>query len=155
PAASPAAFTDTVRVAGVVPLVGVTVNQLALDAAAKVVAVVLLNCTVCDAGVVPPKVCEKVRDDGEVMMALDAPLLMVKLTGIVTVVAPPVTVLDALPVFPAASPAALTDTVSVAGVVPLVGVTVNQLALDEAEKVVAVVLLNCTVCEVAAVPPTV
>lgn len=56
PTVSPVAFTESVRLAGVVPVVGLIVSQFALGETevVKLTAGVLDNCTLFEFGVVPP-----------------------------------------------------------------------------------------------------
>ncbi len=134
---------------------GVTVNQLAPEEAVKLVPEVPPTLMVWVAGAVPPKVCEKETEEG-VAVIEPVPLLpdTVSVTGTVTVVPPPVMV--TLVWYVAAfNPDALTERVRVAGVVPDVGVTVNQLAPEEAVKLVPEVPPTLMVCVAGAVPPKV
>jgi hypothetical protein len=128
PAASPVGFTPTVRVAGVVPLVGVTVNQLP-PAAVAVNAIGELpdNAIVCAGAGAPPLWCVYVSEVG--LTPIVGALLTVRVTGTVCgLLLAPGAVIATLPLYvPAASPVGFTPTVRVVGVVPLAGVTVNQL----------------------------
>jgi hypothetical protein len=83
-AASPAPFTDIVRLAGVVALVGATLSHVEaeLTLAVKLVApLALFTATVWEAGAVPPCVCENDRELGVAVTApLPEPALTVKVT---------------------------------------------------------------------------
>jgi len=81
-AAKPAPFTDTVRFAGVVELVGVTLSHVELALAVKLVApLVLLTAIVWEAGADPPTVCENDRELGvAVTDPPPEPALTVKVT---------------------------------------------------------------------------
>jgi ABC-type iron transport system FetAB permease component len=154
-AASPDAFTDTVRVAGVVAFDGATASHAAFEAAVNVVAVppALSTTTVWDAAAVPPIASENDKDTGTAVS--DPAADRVSVTGTVRVVVPAVTVIA--PWFgPAASPdaLALTDTVRVPGVVAFPGATESQITVEAAVKAIAVpVLVILTVCAAGAVPP--
>ena len=77
----------------------------------------------CDSGDVPPAVAENESDTGLTFNV--APGFTVKETGMERVIPFPVTVMVPLNV-PADNPLTLECTVSVAGVVPVVGETVSQ-----------------------------
>ena len=88
--ASPYAFTDTVRVAGVVPFAGVTTSQVAFELAVNALDPPA-TATVCEAGAAPPAVCENDNDAGvaESVTALDS----VSVTGTERVAVPAVIVI--------------------------------------------------------------
>ncbi len=87
---SPEVFTERVRVAGVVPAVGLTINQLAPAEAVKLVPKIPARLIFWAAGMVPPNVCEKETEEGEAVIVGFAALDSVNVIGIVTGVAPPV-----------------------------------------------------------------
>ncbi len=136
-----------------VPEVGATLSQEAAEVAVKLVAVAAVNWTVCGLGAVPFTFCTKEREEGVAVIALVTLPVTVNVTGMDAVVAPAVIVIAPWYV-PAISPAAFTLMVSVAGVVPLVGLTLSHEAVETAVKLVALVLLNWTVCVGGAVPPS-
>jgi hypothetical protein len=119
-------LTDTVRVAGAVALNGATISHVEFELALKFVAVAeLLTLTVCDAGAAPPCVWENDNEVGVAVIVDEPPVTTVSVTGTEAVAVPAVTVTEPWYV-PALSPDVLTDTVRVAGVLPLAGVTVNH-----------------------------
>ena len=69
-------------------------SQDALEAAVKLVAAAVLNRTDLPPNPAPPSVCPNISDEGEAVMALVALALTAKVTGMVSVVPPPVTVTD-------------------------------------------------------------
>ena len=124
PAASPETLDETVRVAGVVPVAGETLNHGApLTDAVKAAFGVALTERVCEGGDVPPAVAVNESVPG-LTLNVEAGLT-VKLTGTVRVVPPPVTVMVPEKV-PADKPETTEDTVKVAGVVPVEGETLSQ-----------------------------
>lgn len=132
PAASPAGFTDTVTVDGVLPFAGATESQLpplVVDAATvKLRGLPLLEtATGCDPGGVPPiwKPKDNVRGATEMVGAA----VTVKVTETVSgLFAAPADVIVIVPLYTAgARPAGFTLTVRLAGVVPPPGATESQL----------------------------
>ena len=90
--ASPDAFTDTVRVAGVVALAVTTISQVEFELAVKLVAPLALStCTLCDAGAAPPGFCENDNDTG---VTVGATSDTVKVTAADTAVLPAVTTME-------------------------------------------------------------
>ncbi len=89
------------------PEAGLTTSQVGeLEAAVvKVVEVALVKVTVCDPGELPPATPENESEDGEAVIAPG--LVMVKVTGTVTAVAPPLIVSMAVDC-PVGSPVGLT-----------------------------------------------
>ena len=154
PAARPVKLEDTVSVAGVVPVDGDTVSHGApLTVATNVVFGVAARERVCEAGLAPPAVAEKVSEAGLTVNVADG--FTVNATGMVRVMVLPVIVIVPVRV-PAESPDTLDDTVSVAGVVPVDGDTVSHGApLTEAMNVVFGVAARERVCEAGLVPPAV
>ena len=93
-AAKPAPFTDTVRFAGVVELVGATLSHVELALAVKLVApLVLLTAIVWEAGADPPTVCEKDNEPGAALM-VGFVLDTVNATGTEVVMVPAVMVIE-------------------------------------------------------------
>src|SRR5438477_12086425 len=123
-------LTETVRVAGVFPLVGDTESQGAVAGteAVKATADGAVSCTVCaGAAIVDPMTELKFRVAGETVRPTAA--VTFNITGISSgLPAAPVEVTVTLPVYcPGASDPLLTETWTLAGVVPLAGVAVSQL----------------------------
>jgi hypothetical protein len=154
PALSPVTLEDTVTVAGVVPVVGETESQDApLAAAVNVVLGVALSVKICEAGEAPPDVAENDSEAG-LTVNVDAEFT-VKVTGTVVVSPLPVIVIVPFSV-PAANPATLDVTVTVAGVVPVAGETVSHGApLTLAVKVVLGAALTERLCAAGELPPAV
>ena len=94
PAANPAPFTETVSVAGVVPVVGLTVSQVCVNATVKVVELGAVKFTVWEAGGEPVNTCTKAKEVADAVM-VDGEV-MVSATGMETKPPPPVTVMAPL-----------------------------------------------------------
>jgi hypothetical protein len=156
PALSPAGLTATERLAGVVPLPGVTLSHAPPVAAAeKAKADVPVRLIVCAAGAVPPARAVKLRLDGLAAMVGLVVTISVTLTVWDVFEAPEeLIVIVALYVL-AVRPVGLTAAVRVAGVVPFAGVTVSQTPpVTLTEKESAWPAETLIVCEAGAEPPT-
>jgi hypothetical protein len=124
PADSPVTLEDTVRVAGVVPVLGETLSHdPPLTLAVKVAFGLALTARLCEAGDTPPAVALNDNVPG-LTLSVDAGFT-VNVTGIVAVWPLPATVTEPVKV-PADSPETLDETVSVAGVVPVAGETLSH-----------------------------
>jgi hypothetical protein len=113
-----------------------------------------LTVRLCATGDVPPDVAENESVPGLTVSVLVA-AETVKVTGTLRVMPLPTTVIVPVNV-PAASPVTLAVTVSVAGVVPLLDETRNQVApLTVAVNVALGVALTVRFCEAGELPPAV
>ncbi len=133
PGLNPAGFTDTETLADVAPLVGVTESQLPPDAvegnrekpmfAAGEVEIVKF----WEPGGLPPTWYAKLSDEGPTVYAAIT-CVTLSVTEIVRLLAVWLDVTLIEPVYdPAFKPAGFTETVNVAELIPLVGVTESQL----------------------------
>jgi hypothetical protein len=116
----------------------------------------LVNVTVCDPGELPPATAENESVEGVAVIA-PAPPMIVKETGTVTALAPPVMVSIAMEV-PVGNPEGLTLSVTLVGVVPTVpwdGDTLSQVCDDVTIKPVVAVLVKARVWGLGVVPPAV
>ena len=133
---------------------GVTVSQRAFEEAMNVVGV-LLSTMILSPGGGPPKIWVREMAVGVAVMD-GATVFTEKVTGMETVLAPAVTRMEPC-MFPADSPAALAETVSVLVVVAegVERVAVSQAALVETVNGVETLLVKATVFESGRVPPRV
>src|SRR5438094_763161 len=142
PAASPAGLTETASAAGVVALAGETLNQLPPEfveatAEKESAAPALESETLCDAGNGDPIWCVKVSDAGVRVRSAWRATVMVTATVCGLLPAAAEVSVMAPEYVPAASPAGLTETTSVAGVVALAGETLSQLPPDVVDAAAA------------------
>lgn len=138
-----------------VPDAGLTTSQVGelVAAVVKVVELALVKVMVCDPGELPPATPENESEEGEGVIAPG--LVMVKVTGTVTAVAPPLIVSIAVDC-PVGSPVGLTVRLTFWPLVPTVpetGETLSQDCDDVIEKVVDAVLVITIVCEGGAAAP--